>query len=320
MNILISSRVLGGIGGQERNLYEIINALSGHTIHLYAQNIIPSEFIPEELSERVQILETPDDERPFRSLAGKHYDLYIHFFWGTFLADRYPCAHKAIIPSGNAVADMADLFDYILHQSPAGKERLNQGRKHVVLPPPLSPISSQAQAIDNLPHQYVLTVFNPYPRETETPEGPRPLKGQDILYKVASASPLPIVWCHSDRSIDCARNVAPHPNIVPVHSPTRSELRYLYTHASAYVSYSRNEGFGWSIADALLFHKPVIARNIGVLTYFPSEASGLYCYENTDALIEFLRLPAYEPSQCDMSIFRPACFRRHIEHIALAAV
>jgi glycosyltransferase involved in cell wall biosynthesis len=103
-----------------------------------------------------------------------------------------------------------------------------------------------------------------------------------------------------------------HPNIIHVDDPSQAQLRFLYERCSAYVCFSRREGYGWSIADGLLAQKPIISRRIGVLSQL-SEVEGLAIYETEDQLSEFLAHGVDVSPQYDLQSFSPTRAVRTLE-------
>ena len=92
---------------------------------------------------------------------------------------------------------------------------------------------------------------------------------------------------------------------------SQGQIRYLYEKATAYVAFSREEGFGWSIADALLFQKPILARRVGVLTFY-GEEPGFYIYNDVDELRRLVRRGQYEMTNYDNTVLSPQNFAAKI--------
>ncbi|HNQ06291.1 MAG TPA: hypothetical protein PKH97_03800, partial [Tetrasphaera sp.] len=147
---------------------------------------------------------------------------------------------------------------FVAMQAP-DNARLAAGGPTVLLPPPVLPLPAPTAPGVDLPESYLLTVFNAYGA----------VKGLDDLTAFLARTRLPVVWCHSMRTadFDVPEALAQHPLLVHVDDPSPAQLRYLYEGCAAYVSFSRSEGFGWSIADALRYSPAIVAREIGVLTF-----------------------------------------------------
>jgi len=190
---------------------------------------------------------------------------------------------KILNPCGNEVFDKEKLFDFIISQSPEGTKLFKNKKKNILLSQPVSIVSDKKDLIDGLPKKYFLTVFNPYGKKTD------PVKGQDILYKISEKFPFKIVWCYSLKTKRWKGLENIHRNIIYLESVSQSQLRYIYENAMAYISFSRKEGFGWSIADALLCQKPIISRRVGVLSYYKKPPEGLFFYKNEKELIKIIK-------------------------------
>ena len=176
-----------------------------------------------------------------------------------------------------------------------------------LLPPVMAAAESQAPGED-LPDQYVLTVFNAY----------HGIKGGELMRDVATACPFPIVWCFSRRTRHY--DVAPyaHDDIVTIEDATSANLRWLYEHAAAYVLFSRTEGFGWAIADALQYGTPVISRRTGVLSLDGIDLR-VSTYEDRTELARLLEevTPADPAGRFhrDLDFLRPARFRERLHAV-----
>jgi hypothetical protein len=81
------------------------------------------------------------------------------------------------------------------------------------------------------------------------------------------------------------------------------------------VSFSRFEGFGWAIADALLYGAPIVARRTGVLTLPGLDVRGVAFYDEYDELVE--ALCAIDESRVSRSLegLEPSAFRRRLEQL-----
>ena len=273
MKIAISTKGLGGLGGQQRNIYSTIVSLEDCTFDIYTKKINLEGLFPcfKNVSvyfPKLMLGKLCSFFNPLKSYNNRKYDVYLHFFGGSYIGHKISAKKKFIVPSGHMVAGIERKFDAVLHQTPLGVKFGSRKVNSFVLPPPVLK-SEEIQKGDNLPERYFLTVFNPYDFYMKEHGRLKAIKGHDVLYEVLEKTDRHIVWCHSTKSIGCAQNIKSHPRIHHLENVNQAQLRYLYEHAKAYICFSRSEGFGWAVADALNYHCPVISRYIGVLEFFP---------------------------------------------------
>jgi glycosyltransferase involved in cell wall biosynthesis len=134
----------------------------------------------------------------------------------------------------------------------------------------------------------------------------------------ADSAPLPIVWCHSNRTLefDIEPRLAEHPNIIHIDDPSTGEMRSLYERCTAYLSFSRSEGFGWAAADGLRYSRAVVSRPIGVFSFPESHQSGVHLVGETwDFDWSLLDAGSTAPPDRDLSWMSPEVFRRHVDLI-----
>ena len=89
-------------------------------------------------------------------------------------------------------------------------------------------------------------------------------------------------------------------------------MYYLYQNATAYVSFSREESFGYAVADAIMFDKPIIARRVGVLTLLDADEKGLYLYDNALGLRNLIGLKSFDQPSYDKEKFSTAVFENKL--------
>ncbi|MBI3332310.1 glycosyltransferase [Candidatus Peregrinibacteria bacterium] len=312
MRVLISCRSLGGMnGGQQRNVCSMIHALAKHSVTVVTNRLIEGGEIPAHRDLTVLLAHAGTPSGP--------YDMYLEMQSSPSLVKDCDARVKILMPSGDDVHGREKLFDRIALQTPAGAKYFADASKALYLPPPYEALPRAKKPAVKLPRRYFLTVFNPYSRLTDDGSGLNPYKGYDILARVAPQSPLPIVWCHSNRSIESAEPLTKAPNILHIEHASPGELRHLYEHATAYVCFSRDEGFGWAIADALAAKIPVISRDIGVLTMFEN-VHGIYRYKSEDQLLKWLHLGLYEKSRCEIKKLDPSLFLERLEDVLRVTV
>ncbi len=290
MRIAISSRWIGGIGGTERCVVSMIRALHRHEVVVFAKEVISSEMLPKTDECKIVVVEK-DLPWPWsvlryayqlkHKMVGAphgHFDAYIHMRQGAVLRTLITSTVSGINPAGGEVFSLLREIPTVLSEAPSG-EPFALGESHgLLLPPPLVPLSTAVEPVQDLPARFLLTVFNPY----------EPVKGADILSRVAPFAALPIVWCYSNRTVAIDQSLTAVPNVIAIHDPTQAMLNYLYRSASGYVSFSRREGFGWSIADALLNGLPVASRLTGCV-HFVAGQRGISLYDDETALEVLLK-------------------------------
>ena len=59
-----------------------------------------------------------------------------------------------------------------------------------------------------------------------------------------------------------------------------------------------------------MFDKPIISRDVGVITSLDHNQKGLYIYKNTDELGELLESKDFETEFYDKECFTPSIIRR----------
>lgn len=206
---------------------------------------------------------------PIRRGISKPYDVAIMQRWAQDVLSTSRSRIRLVIPSGNPLRGFRAPFDFVAMQAPDNVKFVDPGTPTLLLPPPLLPLATSSVAPNvGLPAEFFLTVFNPYGA----------VKGANDLLKAADEAPLPIVWCHSRRtlSFSVGEELLHHRNIIHVDDPSPSELRYLYETCKAYLSFSVSEGFGWAIADALRYSPAVVSRRVGILSFPEAGQEGVH--------------------------------------------
>jgi glycosyltransferase involved in cell wall biosynthesis len=327
MRVLISAGWLGGAGGAERALYSILRALDGDRVDVVVRQHLGGAWAVTPSGVRVS---SPLDvlwwgaghrlgakglllqkvANPLRRVSNGRYDAYLQFLAGAHIARAARPAVRLVIPSGNVVApDVANRFDAVAMQAPDNVALVPPGARSVLLPPPVFDLAPTADAPPvPLPREYLLTVFNPYD----------PVKGLADLERAADEAPLPFVWCHSQATIrfDVPEALKQHPRIRHVTDATPPQLRFLYEHCAAYVSFSRTEGFGWSAADALRYAPAVATRPIGAFSNDSAWQPGVSRISDTGE-IDWERLleGACEPTARDLSVIDGRSFRLRLSQV-----
>lgn len=278
LRVLVSFGWLGGAGGAERALHSILRALAHDNVDVVVRRQLDGPLSTTPPSTTVYpmaswrwwgaALDVGWKGRlvrgiinPVRRRLQPAYDVYLQSLTGPTLAPTVRAKVKLIIPSGFPIpeAKMAH-FDYVAMQAPDNVRMAPAGAATVLLPPPLYELADHSQPPPvELPDGYYLTAFNPYD----------PVKGVEDLSRALRDTPKPIVWCHSQRTLSFTipDELARHPRLIHVDDPIPAQLRYLYENCLAYLSFSKTEGFGWSLADGLRYSTAVVTREIGVFSY-----------------------------------------------------
>lgn len=195
---------------------------------------------------------------PFRRRVLSNYDLEIQLNLIGHALPSTQARTRLLNPCGSPV-DIPGDFDLIWLESSDAVHSPSSKVPTKVFAPPAIGIPDDAELVEGIPKNFLLTVFNPH----------APEKGTTDLERLVDSIPLPLVWCHSNSTI---RDSVPdallnHPNIIHIVDGTHGQFRWLYEHAQAYLSFSRSESFGYAIADALVHCRAVISRQVGVLSY-----------------------------------------------------
>lgn len=318
MNIAINIAITGGIGGIERNLFTFVKAMNAHSIDIYTMQFIPRGFVPQGENVTIKWFEKKGDELHIAIQDKKDYDIYFYYAACSpiYIGDHLKARKKVVIPNGNDVREIEKHFDYVFCQAEDGTRYFNDMAKRLPITPCVITPVDRVEPVEGLPSHFFLTVFNPYYRNCYYDDGFKPYKGYDLIYELADNLALPLVWCHSDRSLPVQENIKKHPNIIHLPNLRQEKLYYLYEHASAYISFSREESFGWALADAIMFDKPIISRNVGVISSLNPNQKGLYIYSNVKELSELIKCCSFEKGDYDKEIFSPVFFEKKIMAIA----
>lgn len=313
MNIAISIASVGGTGGSARNIYTLAKAMDAHVIDIYTMRFIPRGLVPQGKNITIRWFEKGADG-PRITLECRPYNLYIYYAARApiCLGNHLNARKKVVLPCGNDVRGVEQYFDYVICQAEDGIKYFEDIRKKVVIEPCVIIPADRLIPVERIPSDFFLTVFNPYDLDRQYDDGCKPCKGHDLLYEMADDFAMPLIWCHGDESVNMNHNIHEHPNIIHFHNLEQERMYYLYQKATAYVSFSREEGFGWSIADAVMFDKPIISRRIGVLSSINREEKGLYLYETKRELHRLLSRKSFEAGAYKKHRFTPARFQTRL--------
>ena len=327
LRVLVSSGWLGGAGGAERALHSVLAALAQDQVEVVVRRHLDGPLAVAPAGIRIRTYEhwrwwaaghrsgfkgaaIQRVVNPVRRWAFAPYDVLLRSLSGPGLEGAARARVTLVVPSGNEVDPAVGArYDYVALQAPDNVRLVPTGARATLLPPPVLALPPPQAPGVALPEQYLLTVFNPYD----------PVKGMAQLQTLVERAPLPTIWCHSTRTLDfdIPEVLRDHPRIVHVDDPTQSELHYLYVHCSAYVSLSRSEGFGWSIADALRYSPAIVSREIGVLTFPEARDERVHVVEDFAAVDWPTVLHHPGPvAERELDWLSPAAFRERLVQLA----
>lgn len=291
--IAVRTQYLGGVGGAERHLRAVVESMPDSEFHLFCENFIKRGFIPKTWN---YLLNPKVDQT-------KTYDIY---FYLKIASPSHPDGltwKKSVISAGGKnVHEDEEHFDCIVLQGENGREFCTEQNKcRRVVPDFRVGLPTRTRRVNHLPHKFFLTVFNPYDR----------VKGHDIMFRLAPRSCLPIVWSFSTGTFPPEKygEMPKVENLIKLRDLSQQELYYLYEKAAGYVSFSRSEGLGWSVADAFMFDLPIISRNTGFVTFIAGQ-KGVNLYKDEETLQALLQREILETPNYDKSILKKYSYER----------
>lgn len=296
--IMISSAFFGGVGGTEKHLKALVESMPNSFFDIRARDIRMAGFTPT----------TPNYSVNWPFPMRREYDLYLYFAGGgkpVMESKKYAFKKTMLETNGADVRAIEQHFDHIAIQTGNFGKYCTQHDKCVLAFPDVPATFPNGRTAIELPERYFLTVFNPFSDA---------LKGNEALYRAAEAAAMPIVWCFSDKSGFDFNHLPDHPNIIKLKNLTQRQLYYAYDHASAYVSFSYMESFGWSLAEAFYLGLPIIAREVGFLTYVDKQP-GIHIFSSEDELRTLLGRTVYKPHPHDDAVFRENAFPVVIDRV-----
>ena len=321
MRILISTPFLGGAGGLERLVFELCRAFDGDKVDVVYRSALGGELgalgpkvttrSQRSLRYRGSMSSNPAVRMlfraiidPIRSRVLSSYDLEIQLGIGAKISGSTRVRCRVLNTCG-VLADIPGDFDLIWWEAPAAEHPGFNTYPSIVAAPPGVGIIEPAEPVEGIPEQFLLTVFNPH----------NAVKGATDLERQIDLMPLPLVWCHSPATVGdlIPAELRDHPNIIHIIDGRHGQFRWLYENAQAYVSFSRSEGFGWAIADALVHCRAVISRPVGVLSYPESIDDSVFLIgENWDFDWALLNGISDERAPRDLHHLAPEVFRTHL--------
>lgn len=321
---------LGGTGGSERALHDALAALHDKQVELVVAEQLggPLASVPplthvqpwgvwhyrgSSTATGLKGVAARGLLNPLRKRTTRSFDLHLAYRGGPDITSVTRAGIRLFVPCGNRVTWTPGsygtwtpgTYDAVAMEAPDNHRLVPLNVPSVLLPPALLPLADQAESLPKLPKEFFLTVFNPGSA----------IKGAQDLSAAVDGAPLPIVWCHSIRTkqFTIAPGLLQHRNIVHVDDPSPSRLRFLYEHCAAYLSFSRREGFGWAIADALQYSRALVSRPIGVLSFAELHQSGVHLIGDPWEFDWSLLDPATGDSmKRDLRVLSPEAFRDRI--------
>jgi glycosyltransferase involved in cell wall biosynthesis len=305
VRILISTHHFGGGGGIQRHVSSTIACLGPrHDIDVYAGEVEHAgyEVDPALCTVLPEWRGWDKVRRRLFGLAGPHYDVYLHYQHGLNVQHRYDVDVRMVIPCGDEVRSYEHMFDAVLLEAPDNVRHVDDQSKAVLLPPPLDVPADHSEPVAGVPDEFFLTVFNPH----------HPRKGLADMREVAPKSPIPFVWCRNERfAVDHRANELE--GIVELMDLSQAQLRFLYERCRAYVCFDHNQGFGWSLADALQYGVPTVSHGRGVMSIPGLDTTGCAIFETNDELVELLQRDDYTRVQRDLGDMSPDRFVERFE-------
>jgi len=301
-------------GGVARTIHTTISAINNWAhLDIFAASSLA---VPDTLNTTVHITD-PSSKNYEAYCSGKEYDLYI------YLASRKPVylgnilnsTQQLVCPNGNYIYDIEDRFDYVWCQSPDNYKYFDTKSKGILLPPAITLPVTHVCPIEGLPDNFYLTVFNPYKDIRNYPDGEKVSKGYDVIEEIADSLPHPLIWCSTLGEKNISSYLKNHPKIILVYGISQEKLYYLYLKCNTYVSFSREESFGWALADAIVYDKPIVSRNIGIRTYFSLQQEGMYLYSSTEELRQLIKQAEFSSVTYDCDIFYPEVFSKTLKNL-----
>lgn len=305
MRIVLSTTFCGGVGGTEKLVKAVIEAMPDCEFLVYADDLKVRGFIPKTWNFRLNVIAKP----------GTSFDAYLYFCGGgkpEYLGDKYSFKVKVVDTNAVPIFDIEDFFDVILVQAQDYAQWCSQHSKCVVAFPEIqATIPKRLAPINDLPQNYILTVFNPFSNSQKKPE---------LLIEMARRSKFPVVWCYSNVTginlpIESFLSVT---NLLALENLSQEELYYVYKHAKAFVSLSTFESFGWALAEAFFMDLPIVSRRTGIIP-FVEKQQGITVYLDDDELLDVLDKCEFLCPTYDRSFFLNHTYRAAIENALVAA-
>lgn len=305
-HVVLFCRHLGGFGGEEHLNQSVIDALKEVRTTVFVQKSLDNSGLLPLPRGNLSIQKfKPKRLLNFLYRNEDNVALFIRISPDPFKGEKaifrflrgapYP---KLINPAGNPVDRVVDYYDYVLWECDNAETygMTCHPKNLIVRPPafrPLNETSTPGFPQNMPPRPFYLTVFNNYQAD---------IKGMDGLTDVLDTLSCPLVWC--------SRRFGPeapdHPRLIKM-TVDRDFVLLLMRECKAYISFSRSEGFGWSVFEAMMYRKPVFSRPTGIAGEFPEQ---IFLYNTYNELAERLSEPFPPSVEYDLSAFSPEAFLR----------
>jgi hypothetical protein len=254
--VVLDVAYYGGVGGTERLLHGVLEAMPEVRFLVFCRTILPGGY---RFAGPNVLL------NPWGLLRACRVDMLVHVSGVQVPALARLAARRRIprrvcfliephTPIPASTTDVIVESDATRRQLPAPWDAratvgfLGRGQFEDVAPEP----------VEGLPPTFALTVFNPY----------GPIKGFDRLLEALPGLPVPLVMACDDSTIPFEDDPQRHagPGFVVCRRLRRGQIRTLYERASAYICFSRFEGFAHAVLDAYLMDLPVYSGEFGIVT------------------------------------------------------
>jgi glycosyltransferase involved in cell wall biosynthesis len=318
--VLLTTPFLGGAGGIERYTFAAADALASAGVEVVVVYGRDKGGSWGQLHEDIQSIDMASLKRLLRTgVRGRlhrrkrssrraldsirrGFDVHLALGKNPAVTRLIDASFRIINASGKSLsAKTASLYDCVALEAPGNTTLIAPGVSTCLLAPPVQGLPQPVAPAVQLPSDFLLTVFNPYAS----------VKGVAELIRILDMLPLPLAWCHSQSTLtfDIPDLLQNHRNIVHITDASPSELRWLYENCFAYISFSLQEGFGWSVADAVRYSRRVFSRQTGVAS-FPEvdSAEGVVIYQDAESLPVLIPQTPPSPVPRPLERFAPAVF------------
>lgn len=263
MRIYLESRFYGGAGGEEKLVFNILKTCPDN-IQIDYRPLFFDKKNKFNFNNNIKLVSEPSDIE---------YDLGIRLgLLGDardFIKGKFK--KKILCPCGYEYSEVGlynkniyEYYDYIWKESPSTD---NYMLKEVVICPPT--LFSYDNPKNNSilekmeEKKYYTTMANYYDIE---------IKGIDLIYEFAEISDYPIIWFIADNKNYCSFPEFKKPkNLKIAKNIPYNVIMDTIKNSMSYICFSRSEGFGFALSEAVLLQKPIITKKVGLVNYFPED-------------------------------------------------
>lgn len=263
MKIYLETRFGGGSGGEERLLENILKTKPEHVeidLNVIVNNQLKIGDIPENIS-LVDYANKNYDYGIRLGLLGDKRDYLKGDFKKTILN---PCEYH-FLNNGRYNKEIYKYYDIIWKETPQSMDK--ELNKEIFICPPIFLKYEELKnnkIVDQIKgEKFYVTVANYYDIN---------MKGIDLIYKFAETSKYPIIWFNSDTKTYCEFPKFKKPeNLKIARNIRHSTILDTVAKSEAYICFSRSEGFGFAISEAVMLNKPIVTKKVGLVKYFPED-------------------------------------------------